>query len=780
MKTPEILTYKRVGEQNKTNKLSVDLLMIFMGILAGRVQLWGFVMPTGVGWIIANMSHGARKEKIITALISSAAGMMLSGIDIFRLRGLVTLVVLWFLAKSKITFFTDNILATAFFGAGINFICGGIILGVNSAGSQNYILLLIEAFLIVGSSVAFGNFTDILNRGGNILSDDEGISLFICAGVVVAGLGGIAVCGVRVSVIAGMYMVIFASKKCGLGISVTLATVFGIISGDGDVAASLCLYIFLAIGCCLLGSVGKWGLVFGAVLSNTVYIACRMGLDSSITRMFEIGCATAIFYFTPDYVFEKVLQYTAKKQYTGIGESRLNHHKQQSEAAMGEIGEVVSSIAEMVSEMSLKEKDYNAEAQVIKKVNETVCCDCALRGYCAEKNQKGMNQAITYILQLLKQQGTDAVFSDSEKDITQKALSWNCIHKERVVDKVRDCFEFYLKQELLNKQNEKVHKITVDGLEDMAEIISRRQKRISESYETYTNIAEDISETLIRNGINCFGICVLKNGSGLFEVVAETEGEFLGEAEKIIREVMGLSMKTVSEEKSKNGIALCMREKEHYEYETAILTIDNKEHSTGDTANVFDDGKGCLHGMISDGMGSGVLAAKESGWTVKLYEKLCRASFEPAEAMRMINNIMIVGKNDESCTSTDSVKINLLKGTVEFTKAGAASSYIKTKKGAEKIGWSSLPLGILEISSLETRICDLSDGGFVVLVSDGVPDNGNDRMEGEHNLRKVLEECDSSDPHEIAENLMFTSLTMGPPKDDMTILVIKITNKYLH
>ena len=43
---------------------------------------------------------------------------------------------------------------------------------------------------------------DILERGGNILSDDESISMFISAGVIVAGLGGIGVCGVRISVVA--------------------------------------------------------------------------------------------------------------------------------------------------------------------------------------------------------------------------------------------------------------------------------------------------------------------------------------------------------------------------------------------------------------------------------------------------------------------------------------------------------------------------------------------------------------------------------------------------
>ena len=778
MKTTEILTYKRMGERNKESRVVTEVLLIIMGMLAGRVNLWGFIMPTGISWIIANMSHGARKEKILSAVISSAAGMVLSGVDIFRLRGVVTLIVLWYLAKKEYMFFSENIVATAFFGAGVNLICGGIILGVNSGHAQNYILLCIETFLIVGASLAFGNFIDILERGGNILSDDESISMFISAGVIVAGLGGIGVCGVRISVVAGMYIVIFTAKKCGLGISVTLASIFGIVSGEGDATASLCLYIFLAIGCSLLGSIGKWGIVFGAVLSNTVYIACRMGMDSSVTRIIEITTATALFYFTPGNIAEKILQYTTGKHYTGMGESRLSYHKKQSENVLGEIKGAVNSIAEVVEEMSAQQAEVDAEKEVIKKIKEDICVECALKNYCAEKNQQGTARAVMYILELLKQSGIPDDFQ--AKEITGKAFDWNCIHKERVVEKVKDCFEFYLKQEFADKQNGKIRRITVAGLEDMSEIIERQQKRINESYENYLDIAEEISEALVRNGIDCYGICVLKNNTGLFEVVTEIEGHSLGETEKIIREITGLAMKTVSEEKSEKGIVLCMREKEHFEYETAILTLDNKERRTGDTTGVFDDGRGCLHCIISDGMGSGVLAAKESGWTVKLYEKLCRAAFEPGESLRMINNIMLAGKCEESCISTDSAKINLLKGTVEFAKAGAASSYIKTQKGAEKIGWSSLPLGILEINSVETRVCDISDGGIVVLVSDGVPDNGADRMEGEHSIRKALEECDSQDPHEIAENLMFASLSMGAPKDDMTILVIKIINKYLN
>lgn len=772
MKTADILTYKRTDSGNMKNYIFAEIMLAVMGVLAGRVELWGTVMPTGIGWVIANIKKNGKEKRLLTAIAVSGIGMLLGGMDIFKIRAFATLGVLYVAAKFDI--FGKNTLAAGVFGAAVNLVCGCIITAVSGGDELGYLMLIIEALLIIGSAVVFDNFTEIVLRGGSVLTEDEGVSMFVAAGVIAAGLEGIGVGGIEISAIVSMYMIIFTSKKCGFGIAVTLAAVLGIATGGEDTVSTLGLYIFLAMGCSLLGGTGKWGTVMGAASANAIFIACKMGLDGSVVRVIEIAAAITAFYFTPENVMNKISAYTAKKAVGGMGETKLIMHQRETAKAAEELKEAVCTVSQVVKEMNTHKKTEQPRYEIIKKIKGTVCSECALKKYCLEKNFARTEQTVNRIIDLFSEYGSGF---EAEKTVLHKQTDWKCIHAQTLVSTVRDSFEFYLKNEIEREKLAKNREYIINGLEEMAEIIERRRKRINENYISLDGLEEEIFEALTRNGIQCFGICVVKNRYGLYEVTAELAELTTADAEKIIKEVMGVSMKTVSEEKSTKGLVLCMREKEHFEYETAVMSIDNKERRTGDTTTVFDDGKGSLYCMVSDGMGSGALAAKESGWTVKLYEKLCRAGFEQKEVIRIINNVMISAKTGESCVSTDSIKINLLTGNAEFVKAGAASSYIKTKRGAEKIGWSSLPLGILEIGEAEPGFCDISDGGFIVMMSDGVPDTAGDRMEGEHRLRRCIEQCDGETAGEMAENVMLAAMTMGAPKDDMTVLVIKLIKK---
>ncbi len=780
MKTTDILTYKRTEAEQVKPGYKAEILLGVIGILAGRMELWGTIMPTGISWVIANMNDGTKNIRLKLALAVSALGILLGGMEIFKLRAFVTLGVLY-LAR-HFDFLGKRTVVSAVFGALVNFGCGCIITAVAQGDSLGYIMLLIESLLITGCAIAFENFIGVVLRGGNVLSEDEGISMFVVAGVMCAGLCGLDIFGIRLSAILSMYMITFASKQFGLGISVTLAAVLGVVTGDDDVVAVLGLYIFMAVGCSLLGGVGKWGIIMGAALANTVYIACRMGLDSSPLRAVEIAVAVSAYYFTPETVIGHIVKYTSKKQETGMGESRLIWFKKEAECAIEELENALCTFSDVMKDMNREKYVKEQEWDIVEKISLSVCKDCALRKYCEDKNSLQTKQAIECMIQLFREKGNVSCrdrtfFAEDGLDTAEKSFSWNCLHLEKVVEKVRDSLEFYRRQELENEKNKRDRQLTAEGIEEIARIVERRRKDLEESCTSYGNFAGEISSALTRNGIESFGVSVIKNRSGLFEVAVDVEAVFLSEAEKIIKGIMDMSMKTISEEKSEHGVVLCMREKEHFEYDTAVMTVDNREMVNGDTSVVFEDGRGYLHCLVSDGMGSGETAARESGWTAKLYEKLSKAGFEPAESLKMINNVMIIGKNDETCISFDGVKINLLTGCVEFAKAGAASSYIKTKKGTEKVGWSSLPLGILEINGVETRISDVSDGGYIVIFSDGVPDIAGDRTEGEHIIRRAIEHCDGETPGEVAESVMFAAMSAGLPKDDMTVLVIRVTKK---
>ena len=66
------------------------------------------------------------------------------------------------------------------------------------------------------------------------------------------------------------------------------------------------------------------------------------------------------------------------------------------------------------------------------------------------------------------------------------------------------------------------------------------------------------------------------------------------------------------------------------------------EAVSGDRGTYFktDEGKLCI--ILSDGMGSGENAAKESVAAVRILERFLRAGVDPAVAMKMLNSMMLL------------------------------------------------------------------------------------------------------------------------------------------
>ena len=110
-----------------------------------------------------------------------------------------------------------------------------------------------------------------------------------------------------------------------------------------------------------------------------------------------------------------------------------------------------------------------------------------------------------------------------------------------------------------------------------------------------------------------------------------------------------------------------------------------------------------------------------------------------------------------------------------FTKIGAAASFIKRDHRVEKIYENTLPLGVLKEPEPEHILRQLSDGDYVIMVSDGITDALEDDRVGS-DLRAILSNLRQENPRELAEALLQIVLhrTGGHIRDDMTVLVFGI------
>lgn len=193
---------------------------------------------------------------------------------------------------------------------------------------------------------------------------------------------------------------------------------------------------------------------------------------------------------------------------------------------------------------------------------------------------------------------------------------------------------------------------------------------------------------------------------------------------------------------------------------------------SGDSFSFFYEGEGELAMILSDGMGSGEEAAKESESVLGLLEKLLSAGFTEETAIRLINSVLALRAEQNMFATLDISRINLYSGTCEFIKIGGAATYLQRGKWLECVEAKTLPIGMVQQVDYDCLVKKLYDGDYVIMMSDGVLDVVPPKERAAF-LRQIIGDAPGKNPQVIAGRILNASLLMQnfEPKDDMTVLV---------
>lgn len=174
---------------------------------------------------------------------------------------------------------------------------------------------------------------------------------------------------------------------------------------------------------------------------------------------------------------------------------------------------------------------------------------------------------------------------------------------------------------------------------------------------------------------------------------------------------------------------------------------------------------------LSDGMGTGAAAAKESTVAAHMTMRLLASGLDIASAAKMINSLLISRCGGKSFATLDLALINVFSGEVEYLKSGAASGCVYTAGGKVKVAsGEGSPLGAVGDCEMKVKKLKLSDGDVLILVSDGVSDAFG--ADGEKKLIKTLSDFTPGSIEELAEFIAKNAyLATGRKlKDDMTVI----------
>lgn len=193
------------------------------------------------------------------------------------------------------------------------------------------------------------------------------------------------------------------------------------------------------------------------------------------------------------------------------------------------------------------------------------------------------------------------------------------------------------------------------------------------------------------------------------------------------------------------------------------------EHVCGDCLSDFETENGRLCLLLSDGMGSGEGAHRESAMAVRLLERFLRAGIDAAPALRTVNSALTLrAETTDSFTTIDLLSLSLQSGEGELYKYGAAPSYIKRGGKVRRLSSRGLPAG-LQSGDMppETVRVQLQRGSFFVMVTDGVADSTDDEW-----LQNLLAGWEGDNPQLLAAAILADSREKRGETDDASVLAL--------
>ena len=197
----------------------------------------------------------------------------------------------------------------------------------------------------------------------------------------------------------------------------------------------------------------------------------------------------------------------------------------------------------------------------------------------------------------------------------------------------------------------------------------------------------------------------------------------------------------------------------------------------GDSFLVTERNDQTMHICLSDGMGSGEKAAKESKMVVRLMDKLVDAGFETDTALSLLNSSLVVSLG-ETYATLDYAMLDMYEGILEITKIGAAASFLVRETGVEILRSKNPPAGAQVEMTAEPVTKALENGDFLVMVTDGVIEYLMEDLPEEY-FAGMIQRIRTDNASVLARTLMDQVLQKvnRMAKDDMTILVVGIWSK---
>ncbi len=671
----------------------------------------------------------------------------------------------------------DSVVSGILAGVSV-FLTGLVVVYWNGFVFLNLVILLGEAVVVMVATL-------ILDKGKKIvkvekfapekLAFDEKISLGAVVALMVLSLKPIYI-GEEFSVMnmAASIVILVVATGCGAAYSTGAGVVLGLVCGidSNYFMPILGAYSFCGFLAGVFSKFGKSGVVSGIVLANAMMAIYTDGAMRAVLSLYEVMSAAVLFVLLPSVyteIVKKIICIDANER------EAIERMKESLRLKLKSVSFSFEAMSRTLGRLADKRNGGNEGdiAAVFDLAADKVCKTCRKSAVCWHKDFDFTYGALMKLMKVMDEKGEIEPYDADER------FKAKCLNLPKLVGELNHQLELHRIRKVWRSKLDESRELVGEQLAGMSEIIENLSEEIAK-----TTVDEEFSALQLRSRFEKRGIYVRdinvnrESGDRYRIIITVKSGSWRdrtkAEIKKIMRNVFKGEIK-VKEYSCDGGkyVKLDFCEAERFKVETdfACRAASGKN---GDNYRFSHISGGKYVIALSDGMGTGTRASRESEAMLELLDSFLRTGFDSRMAVKFINSIMLLKSEEEVFATIDICIIDLYTGMAEFIKTGAEPSFIIHKGYLDTVKAASLPVGVFADMEAEIASRSFEDGALIVMMTDGIEtrDGGNILWVGEY----VEELCLNDKDKNVAEKILQAAIERnnGEVNDDMTVLSVKL------
>ncbi|MBZ4688400.1 MAG: stage sporulation protein [Clostridia bacterium] len=606
--------------------------------------------------------------------------------------------------------------------------------------------------------------------------------LFLLCFAVLVAIGDLSVFSFSVRALISRYFILLLAYNFGSGISTSAGVVLGLVPSMSSIISPQMVGVYALSG--LLGGLfrkmGKLMVALGFLLGHfllSIYITDPWNMDS---LLIETSMAIVFFLLTPNIIMDVFSHLFPTNFLWSDDESG----KELVTSKLNKLAEVFRELSRTFKQVSaeVEEKENEGLNKLLNSIARKTCKGCAVFGICWQKDINSTYANMKEMFKTVKIKG-----QLSPEDIPYE-IRKRCQRTHELALTVGCLHETYAVNEYWHKKLGETRELVSEQLHGVSGIMKDLACQLELARDVYRE-----KEAQLLNGLQDLGVNVesvdfseLKGGTEI-EIIKEPCQKGKMECDTIIKtfaeEMLGEKFAVDRTNCAlKNGTLACrcrLLPSSCYIVEVGFAAAQGAGNMVSGDSFWHSPIKGGKHIiLLSDGMGIGARANRESNATILLFQQLLNNGFDVETSIKTVNSILSM-RSEETFATVDMAIIDLYSGETRFFKIGAAPSFIKRGSAVGIVKASSLPIGIMgsvEVQPLEKKV---RPGDIIIMMTDGMLEGNRDLHDKEGWMQSVIREIHEDCADEMADLILKHALAVidGPVKDDMSIVVARLQHR---